>query len=725
MADLFGHNFTGSNDPNWVPEPDRRGTFNILSTCLVTLGLCVWTAIHLNVPEHKEGWVKQLVRKAGWMLMGLLSPEAIAYTAYQQHYQARAISQAMNSANNPSDHVGYRCRARNRGPWRFVTSLFTSSDSIEDEAVGVPKWTIAHGFLAVMGGFAIEINEIGNANQRRSKGLEDLIPVLPRESIDDKSKGSTLAKALVCFQASWFCIGCVNRFAQGLSISLLELNTLGHALCTLFIYAMWWHKPLDVGEPEKISLDASLTGEDLINGSKLLAAMCVHSELDDTLSEVANLYEEPEAFVFDVEYKYLEQTASFGCTINKNIAVCPEDLDAAYPNYFDQLDGMSEQKPYLIHSLVYSPLMQKYALKKSKLAPPTKCLVIIRKSDALLELVRTTSGDATERIISNEQRSDVWANVLLRDRDFKWREPEGTGKKKMGTVPEFLSYKLPDVSLPDHGTVKCQPNPPQVPLVSRPFIDISHSDMRRWQLAMAYENILDIPSNLLVDRARNLPRFEDYEQYTSLYFGFGLVSLIYGALHCLAWNAPFTSVAETILWRLSSMVIAASGIFVVALSAWQRYPPFRYISSIGFVLAFMVSLLEKRYLKPIAHILSLEWVDSSSRWSLADRMLAEYRAMHLLSNWPRTWRGVLYLSIIATVLALFSLPIFVFFAAVIPAMFLPLLLRLVFDIATCCFIPLYFLARGYLVVVSFINLAHLSDSAYLLPSWSKYVPHIG
>lgn len=77
------------------------------------------------------------------------------------------------------------------------------------------------------------------------------------------------------------------------------------------------------------------------------------------------------------------------------------------------------------------------------------------------------------------------------------------------------------------------------------------------------------------------------------------------------------------------------------------------------------------------------------------------------------------------VVALFSVPIFAFFAVVIAALFLTVLLRFVFDLATCCFIPLYFLARGYLVVVSFINLSHLSDSAYSLPSWSRYVPHIG
>ena len=30
---------------------------------------------------------------------------------------------------------------------------------------------------------------------------------------------------------------------QGVSISLLELNTLAHAVCALFIYGIWWQKP--------------------------------------------------------------------------------------------------------------------------------------------------------------------------------------------------------------------------------------------------------------------------------------------------------------------------------------------------------------------------------------------------------------------------------------------------------------------------------------------------
>ncbi|KAF1355436.1 hypothetical protein BDV97DRAFT_345548 [Delphinella strobiligena] len=35
----------------WHPEPDYRGTFGILSLCLTTMFLCIWTAVHLNIPE--------------------------------------------------------------------------------------------------------------------------------------------------------------------------------------------------------------------------------------------------------------------------------------------------------------------------------------------------------------------------------------------------------------------------------------------------------------------------------------------------------------------------------------------------------------------------------------------------------------------------------------------------------------------------------------------------
>ena len=61
---------------------------------------------------------------------------------------------------------------------------------------------------------------------------------------------------------------------QGLAISLLELNTFGHSICTLLIYWMWWDKPLDIEEPEEIVISHS----DASYG--LLAHMCLKSDPD-------------------------------------------------------------------------------------------------------------------------------------------------------------------------------------------------------------------------------------------------------------------------------------------------------------------------------------------------------------------------------------------------------------------------------------------------------------
>lgn len=49
----------------------------------------------------------------------------------------------------------------------------------------------------------------------------------------------------------------MSRLGQRLGISLLELNTFVHALCTLVTYLAWWKKPLDVEDPEPIPVQFS------------------------------------------------------------------------------------------------------------------------------------------------------------------------------------------------------------------------------------------------------------------------------------------------------------------------------------------------------------------------------------------------------------------------------------------------------------------------------------
>jgi hypothetical protein len=124
---------------------------------------------------------------------------------------------------------------------------------------------MVHSHYVAMGGFAVDVRDeklqfLADRKYRHftltpkgfiwlAKCRLDLIPNLSKADIQDKSKASGLAKTLVCLQALWFCVQCIGRLSQKFTISLLELNTFAHAICTLLIYILWWDKPLDVEEP--------------------------------------------------------------------------------------------------------------------------------------------------------------------------------------------------------------------------------------------------------------------------------------------------------------------------------------------------------------------------------------------------------------------------------------------------------------------------------------------
>lgn len=76
-------------DPRWVPNPDRRGTANILETCLFTIFLCTWTVLHLNVPAVGDGFAKRLVRKIKWMMITMMLPEWTFSIAMQERITAK------------------------------------------------------------------------------------------------------------------------------------------------------------------------------------------------------------------------------------------------------------------------------------------------------------------------------------------------------------------------------------------------------------------------------------------------------------------------------------------------------------------------------------------------------------------------------------------------------------------------------------------------------------
>lgn len=76
------HSDNSTAEPIWYPNSTVRGTWAIYQTCIVTIILCVWTTIHLNVPKPGERPSKQLWRRIRWSLLTVIAPELVALNAW-------------------------------------------------------------------------------------------------------------------------------------------------------------------------------------------------------------------------------------------------------------------------------------------------------------------------------------------------------------------------------------------------------------------------------------------------------------------------------------------------------------------------------------------------------------------------------------------------------------------------------------------------------------------
>lgn len=81
-------------EPAFVSEPRGRGTLRLLFSCVITLVLCVWTAIHPNIIRNPTTF-RRLVNKAYYVVLALFSPEIILSIALSEW---RAASKVLHAA---------------------------------------------------------------------------------------------------------------------------------------------------------------------------------------------------------------------------------------------------------------------------------------------------------------------------------------------------------------------------------------------------------------------------------------------------------------------------------------------------------------------------------------------------------------------------------------------------------------------------------------------------
>ena len=291
---IFGNGNNGT--AHWEPDPtDRRGTWTILSTCIITLTLCVYTSLHLNIPAHKDSAASTFFMKAKYVVFGLLAPELIVFNAWRQRTVASSLVARLRKERGGKQTTPFFRRffkglkTLPRGIYQGIKALpkkLTGKRQKNTHENGLPfvvdkdPWadiTLIHGFYIVMGGYAFDVSKdtkpriwprkvdrltpspiaVLGCLISQDKDLREVLPFLTEGEIWDKSKANSLAKTIVCVQAAWFCTQCIARLGQGMPISLLELNTFAHAICALLVYVLWWNKPLDVHEPTVIDVSQS------------------------------------------------------------------------------------------------------------------------------------------------------------------------------------------------------------------------------------------------------------------------------------------------------------------------------------------------------------------------------------------------------------------------------------------------------------------------------------
>jgi hypothetical protein len=101
---------------HWVSAPTTRGTFGLLVSCVLTLILCLWTSLHLNLPCKDETAIGRVSRKLKWTLLALFAPEIVVFTAWRQYVSAQALSKEVNDVLKVRLFILKQSSMHSRGP---------------------------------------------------------------------------------------------------------------------------------------------------------------------------------------------------------------------------------------------------------------------------------------------------------------------------------------------------------------------------------------------------------------------------------------------------------------------------------------------------------------------------------------------------------------------------------------------------------------------------------
>ena len=218
----------------WTPQVNGRGTLDIICACVLTIFLCCWTSVCVNVPSLKGKRFDHFREKLFVACIGILGPEFLILLAMGQWESARRSVKKFNAAE-----------------------------------LSKKKWTMRQAFFADMGGYLLRAVDYEDPFPIHAEQLYFLVsegyfgcPTIDEADIDDKNKRDGLARLLTVLQALIFGASTIARFSQHLAITTLEITTLAFIFADVGTSFFWKHKPQGITRP--VILDSKIPVADIL-----------------------------------------------------------------------------------------------------------------------------------------------------------------------------------------------------------------------------------------------------------------------------------------------------------------------------------------------------------------------------------------------------------------------------------------------------------------------------
>nr|CEG05131.1 unnamed protein product [Fusarium clavum] len=217
----------------WVPEDTNRGTWSLITSCLFTIAICTWTAIHPRV--HVSRRLRHR-HKFYQLVKAILAPEMVCLESLQEFLQARkAVRRCVGTTNKEfkTIHGFYLC---------MMGVRYNSGNCVGYRTL----WPGQYAWLLN--------NSLVSWQTHKEWGLA-------KEDISDKNKADGLVKLAALLQVIWFTLQCITRVAHQLPLATLETMTLAYVFNALVTYALWWEKPKDIVTASFVDLPQMTAGQ--------------------------------------------------------------------------------------------------------------------------------------------------------------------------------------------------------------------------------------------------------------------------------------------------------------------------------------------------------------------------------------------------------------------------------------------------------------------------------